>query len=218
MTDNAVELADEAVACRLIADAFYARAKELSTKAAESMGRGTLYPKLADGTELACFNVPADAATVEVDADLLLPWVRENYPDNVMQAVRPAFVELIRRSSKEAGQTCGPGGEVDIPGVTYYLKPGSPRITPKDAGRERAQAAVSLVVAQAFERFAHLEIEGGRDAAQAVHEADLPQSVGSGTGAATDAKGPHRDPRVPVRQAQADDVAPDQQATIGGAQ
>jgi hypothetical protein len=78
MTDNAVELAEEAVALRLIGDALLAKSKTLAVRAAAAMGRGTLFPKLPDGTELACFNVPADAETVTVDVDLLLPFVKKH--------------------------------------------------------------------------------------------------------------------------------------------
>lgn len=162
MSDNPVELAEEAVAMRLLADAFYARAKDLSTRAAEAMAtRGTLYPKFPDGTEIACFNVPADAETVDVEPVQILAWVKKHYPTEVMETVRPAFIDRIRASSKEAGQPCGPGGELDIPGVTYWLKPGSPRITAKPAGKERARLAVEAVLSQALTSFAVPEIEGG---------------------------------------------------------
>lgn len=164
MSDNAVDLAEEATALRLLADAIYARSKELSERAAKAMGsRGTLYPSLPDGTELASFIVPADAETVDVDVDVLLPFVQQHYPTEVMATVRPAFVERIRASSKEAKQACGPGGELDVPGVTYWLKPGSPRITAKPEGRERARAAVDAVLTEALTSFAVPQIEGVSD-------------------------------------------------------
>lgn len=161
MADNAVELAEEAVAYRLIADALYAKAKDLSTRAATAMGRGTLYPKLSDGTELACFNVPADAETVTIDSDLLLPWVVENYPTEVMQAVRPAFVEKVREMTRSAKTPCGPGGEADVPGVRFSLEPKSPRITARQAGKDRALAALDSVLSEALSSFAtRKQIEG----------------------------------------------------------
>lgn len=160
MTENPVELAEEAVALKLIATNLYARAEDLSARAAKAMGRGTLYPKLADGTELACFVVPADSETVDIDVALLLPWVAQYYPTEIMQTVRPAFLELVRQSSKAAKCACGPNGEVAPPGVTYWLKPNSPKITPRPAGKVRAQMAVDAVLSQAFTSFAHLEIEG----------------------------------------------------------
>jgi hypothetical protein len=157
---NPVELAEEAVALRLIADALYARSKDLTTRAAAAMGRGTLYPKLSDGTELACFNVPADAETVTIDADQLLPWVIANYPTEVMQAVRPAFVEKVREMTRAAKQPCGPGGEADVPGVVFSLERKSPRITARQAGKDRAAAAVELVLADALVSFAQPQIGG----------------------------------------------------------
>jgi len=160
MAENPVELAEEAVAYRLLADALYARSRELSERAAAAHGRGSLYPRLPDGTELAQFTVPADAETVDVDADLLLPWVAQHYPSEVMQVVRPAFVEAVRKASKQAKQACGPGGELDVPGVTFWLKPGSPRIVARDAGKERARAALDAVLERVLTTFAVPKIEG----------------------------------------------------------
>lgn len=154
MADDAAELAEEAVAYRLLADALYARSKDLSNRAAAAMKtRGTLYPRLPDGTELGAFNVPADAETVDIDEFLLLPFVKQHYPTEVMAAIRPAFLDVIRACTKKAGQPCGPGGELDLPGVTFWLKPGSPRITSKPAGKERATAALDAVLARALTSF-----------------------------------------------------------------
>jgi hypothetical protein len=161
VTDNAIDLAEEAVALRLIADALYARSKDLSVRAAQAMGRGTLFPKLADGTELACFNVPADGETVTVDIDLLLPFVKTHYPTEVQETVRPAFVEKVKAMTREVKAPCGPGGELEIPGVSWSIETAKgPRITAKPAGKERATAAVDAVLAEALGRFAHPEITG----------------------------------------------------------
>lgn len=143
MTDeNPVELAEEAVALRLIADALYGRSKDLSTRAAAAMGRGTLYPKLPDGTELAQFTVTADAFTVTIDEDRILPWVREHYPTEIVEQVRPAFLTKVRAACHDKKAAVGPGAEMDIPGLTVSWEAKSPSIRAKDAGRERAAAAL----------------------------------------------------------------------------
>lgn len=161
MTENAVELAEEAVAYRLLGDALLARSKDLARRAADAMGRGTLYPKLADGTELACFNVPADAETVTIDVDALLPFVKRYYPTEVMETVRPAFVEVVRETTRDAKTPCVPNGEDGVPGVFYHLEPKSPRITAKEAGKLQAQSAVDRVLAEALSTFTGaLEIAG----------------------------------------------------------
>lgn len=160
-TDNPAELAEEAVAYRLLADALYARSKDLSTRAAAAMGgRGTLYPRLPDGTELAQFTVTADAITVSVDPDLLLPWVREHYPTELVEVVRPAFVEKVRVTSREAEAPCGPGGEMDVPGVAVGWTPKAPTIKAKSAGKERAAAALDAVLDRALAGFAAPQIGG----------------------------------------------------------
>jgi hypothetical protein len=161
VTDNAVELADEAVVLRLIADALYVRAKDLGKRAAAAMGRGTLYPTLPDGTEVAKFVVPADAFTVTIDETQLLPWVRQHYPTEVMDAVRPAFIDRIRAACKEKKAAVGPGAELDIPGLSVSWEPKAPSVTATDAGRERAKAAVDEVLPDALGRFARAAITEG---------------------------------------------------------
>ena len=161
MTDNAVELAEEAVVYRLLADDLYTRSRDLTKRAAAAMGRGTLYPTLPDGTELAQFTVPADAFTVTVDEDLLLPWVREHYATEVVEKVRSSFVEKLRAVCQEHKTAVGPGGELDIPGLSVSWEPKSPSIRAKDAGRERAHAALDHVMAEALGSFAApTQIEG----------------------------------------------------------
>lgn len=211
MNDNPVELAEEAVAYRLIADALYARSKELAVRAAAAHGRGTLFPKLPDGTELAQFTVPADAETVDVDVDLLLPFVRQYYPEHLMQTVRPAFVELVRQSSKAAKVACGPNGEADIPGVVYWEKPGSPRITPREAGKARAQAVLDGVVDAALSTFARPALEVGHGP-QIVRQEGVPDTDGRPGRPVADARESTGTAGVPVRQAQEGHMASDQQA------
>lgn len=160
LTENPVELADEAVVLRLIADALYARSKELSTRAATAMGRGTLFPTLPDGTEVAQFSVTADAFTVTVDEVQLLPWVRQHYPTEIAEAVRPAFIAAIRAACREKKDVRGPGGEADIPGVWVSYESKAPTIKASPAGKERARAAVEAVLADALSSFARTQLQG----------------------------------------------------------
>lgn len=161
MSDNAVELAEEAVVLRLIADALYGRSKDLSARAAAAMGRGTLYPKLPDGTEVAQFTVAADAFTVTVDEVQLLPWVRKHYPTEIAETIRPAFIDTIRAACKQHKDTRGPNDEADIPGVRTSYEPKSPAIKASPAGKERAAAAVDAVISDALSSFARPAISEG---------------------------------------------------------
>lgn len=165
MTDNPKELADEAMATRLVGDALVDRSKEMAERAAKALGRGTVYPSLPDGTELGCFNVPKGSTKVEVDLDLLTPWVEKHYPEEVMTTVRPSFVDAIRERSKKAGRPAAPQGEVDFPGV-YVTKTelGSPRLTGYEAGKERAKAAVDAVLDNVLTSFAVPSLPPGESA------------------------------------------------------
>lgn len=164
MSDNPKELAEEAIAMRLLGDVLIERSKDLSARAAEALGRGTIYPKLGDGTELGCFNVPKGSIKVEFDVDLLTPWVKKWYGEEIMETVRPAFLEVFREKCKAAGRPAGPNGEADPPGVyvTVY-DTGSPRITGYDAGKARARAAVESVLERAIPAFATPELTGGTE-------------------------------------------------------
>lgn len=164
MTENPQELADEAVALRLIADALYARSKDLSTRAAAVMKRGSLFPSLPDGTELGSFVIPKGSTSVSVDVDLLLPWVKQAYPDEVVETVRPSFIERLRTLSKERGCAAAPQGELDFPGVyVSTAEAGAPRITGYDAGKERARTAVEAVLERVIPAFATPELTGGAE-------------------------------------------------------
>lgn len=161
MTDNAVELAEEAVALRLLADALYVKSRDLSKRAAAAMGRGTLFPKLADGTEVAQFSVTADAFTVTVDEVQLLPWVRTHYPTEVAEAVRPSFIAAIRAECRKNEDARGPGGEADIPGVWVSRESKAPTIKASAEGKARAAAAVDEVLANVLTSFARPAITEG---------------------------------------------------------
>jgi hypothetical protein len=165
VTDNPVELAEEAVAWRVLGDEFLARSRAVSARAVEAMkARGTLYPSFSDGTEMATFAVPKGEETVSVDPDRLLPFVKAHYPTEVYEVVRPAFIDRVRQATREAKAPCGPGGEADITGVTYSPAEGSgaPRITARPEARVRARAAVDAVVDRMFGAFAApQQLEGG---------------------------------------------------------
>lgn len=162
--DNPVELVEEAVATKLIADELYGRHKDLSTRAAAILGRSTLYPALPDGTELACFTVPAGTTTVTVtDEAKLIAWMREHYPTEVetVTVVRPAFLEKLRQSCRDACAPVAPDGETDVPGITVTPAsgPGTPRVKPTDEGRERARSAVAAVLDRTLAQFATAALE-----------------------------------------------------------
>lgn len=164
LNDNPQELADEAVALRLIADALYARSKDLTTRAAAAMGRGSLFPRLPDGTELGSFVIPKGSTTVSFDVDLLLPFVKKEYPDEVVETVRPSFLEAVRQLSRQQGRPAAPMGELDFPGVYVTVTDaGAPRITGYDAGKERAQAAVDSVLDNVLATFAVPALPGGSE-------------------------------------------------------
>lgn len=77
--------------------------------------------------------------TVTVDDEAALTeWVLQHYTTEIelITRVRPAFMSRILEATKAAGQPAGPGGELDIPGLS--VRSGTPRVV---ARPDRAHAA-----------------------------------------------------------------------------
>lgn len=69
--------------------------------------------------KIASMSVSKAGRITVTDERALADWVAAHYPTEVEQkpSVRPAFLRLIRECSEAAGEPCGPGGELDIPGL-----------------------------------------------------------------------------------------------------
>ncbi len=75
-----------------------------------------------DGQELA--TVSMTKRTARINTMALLEWAKVNYPEEVTSqtvttySLSPLFMAAVKRATEKAGQPCGPGGELDIPGVS----------------------------------------------------------------------------------------------------
>jgi len=98
-----------------VADAFR-KAKE---DVAEILGPEGRKNAVFEGHKLASVSVSKGGRVSVDDERLLTAWVAENYPTEVEETikVRPAFLEMIKKCSEEAGEPCGPGGQLDVPGI-----------------------------------------------------------------------------------------------------
>lgn len=162
MSGNPVQLAKEALELRALGDALLAMSKAKAAEAAQGLGRGSLFPRLADGSEGGSFIVPQDSTVVDVDQVVLLPWVKHWYPSEVMEMVRPAFVEKLRDLAREHGRPTAPDGEADIPGVTLSTEPAKgPRITVNADTKRRAAAAVEAALDSVLSGLVRPELPGG---------------------------------------------------------
>lgn len=136
MTDNQEQARAAvltAVVCRIIGD---------RAKAGAGMARTALLDNIRTGETAAAFapdgetllgkgTIAKGSVRVSVTSPgALVAWVAENYPTEIVQAIAPAFEAKILAASKTAGEPCGPGGELDVPGIEVTTGPPSPRITP----------------------------------------------------------------------------------------
>ncbi|MER7009946.1 hypothetical protein ABT324_00760 [Saccharopolyspora sp. NPDC000359] len=161
LTDHA----NRAAVLHLMAEAFTTAAKnEKTATLAEMTGRGTLYPTLPDGTEIAAVTVPRSATKVVItDERALADWVAERYPTEVetVPVVRPAFLEQLKNFSKAAGEPCAPDGTLDIPGMEVVTAPpAAARVTPTEHGRQLAEQIVAQAQSNAVGYLAGREIGG----------------------------------------------------------
>lgn len=72
------------------------------------------------GNKVASVTVSKGGRVTVTSEPRLVDWVCEHYPTEAEEVVRvrPAFLEQIKKSSEAAGEPCGPGGELDIPGIS----------------------------------------------------------------------------------------------------
>lgn len=161
------ENSNRAAVLHLLGEAFNAAAKhEKTLTLTEMSGRGTLHPTLPDGTEIATVNVPKGSVRVTVtDEKALTDWVAEHYPTEVetVTSIRHAFLELLKDTSKKAGEACAPDGTLDVPGLEVHTQPpSSARVTPTEEGRKLAQQVVEQAQNNAVGYLAGNEITGGQ--------------------------------------------------------
>lgn len=160
-----LENANRAAVLHLLSEAFAAAAKhEKTLTLTEFSGRGTLHPTLPDGTEIASVNVPKGSTQVTVtDEQALTDWVAQHYPTETVTTVRSAFLQLLKDTSKKAGEACAPDGTLDVPGLEVHTRsPSSARVTPTEEGRTLAQQVVERAQGNAVDYLAGNEITGGQ--------------------------------------------------------
>lgn len=116
-------------------DEAYRDAKRDLEEALGPEGRKVAY---VDSTRLATTWVTK--RRVQINTDALLPWVQAHYPEHVEEntitthTIYGGFLEAIKKATERAGEPCGPGGELDLPGVS--LAPGYLAVRAADGGDE----------------------------------------------------------------------------------
>lgn len=96
--------------------------KQIDTEMAPGDRRIGMLP---DGRKGGRITKSEPELTVTVtDPEALADWLVDNYPDYVKPVPKDWAVKEIEAASKRAGVPCGPGGEMDIPGVVVeWTKP-----------------------------------------------------------------------------------------------
>lgn len=113
-------------------------------------------PQSVDGVRLGTVSYAKGSRVATVtDLGALTDWISNNYPDGVelTVTVRPWMLSQIIKTSTDVGAPVGPGGEVDIPGISMGETQGHisarpdktvPEYVWADALRAEAAALVAL--------------------------------------------------------------------------
>lgn len=103
-------------------------------------------PRISDVAAGTVSYANGPSSVTVTDPAALAEWVEEHYATEIelVLTVRPAFLERILEASKAAGAPAGPGGELDLPGVS--VRDGMPRIV---ARPDKAHAAELWLAARA---------------------------------------------------------------------
>jgi hypothetical protein len=109
-----------AAVLKLLSDRVYAAFKAAKDDVAAHLGPEGRKNAVLDGIKLASVSVTKSGRFSVYNPAAFLRWVQENYPTEVydVPTVRPAFLDLIKKTSEAAGQPCAPDGTLDIPGVS----------------------------------------------------------------------------------------------------
>lgn len=145
------EMAERALALRLLSDTLKEEAKLLSEQVAHQMRQiGTDRITVTDGdlTELGKLTKNPDRKVWGItDPIAFKRWVEEHRPDMLVTSVNPSFVQWVLKEAEVADGVVGdPETGEQIPGVGLETKIGNFVVTKSKAARERAAAVVEKMM------------------------------------------------------------------------
>jgi hypothetical protein len=123
------ELADHlrrAAVLRAIKDQAAAEEKTTTTALRDQLhGGDRLSARGLNGERIGIVWITEDGHEAQVtNLTLLLAWVREHAPHNIVEAIAPAYLDGLLSYAKRKGEAVTEDGEV-LPGVTVSPKPGN---------------------------------------------------------------------------------------------
>lgn len=116
---NLNALAIRAAVLKMLADRINFALRDAKKELAAELGpEGRKNAVLMDN-KIASVSVTKTGRVSVTSEELLTRWVEENYPTEIEEVVRvrPAFLDRIKKTTEEAGEPCGPGGELGVPGI-----------------------------------------------------------------------------------------------------
>jgi hypothetical protein len=101
-----------------------------------------------DGAKLGMVSLGDPVVEVEVlDEDAMLDYVSHAHPGEMVERtvyeVRPAFLRVLTEGSRKARRGIDPTTGEELPWLRVTVKPGSVRVTPSPAARERVKEIVA---------------------------------------------------------------------------
>jgi hypothetical protein len=155
---------------KVLADEITARltaVKEEAKAAFLDCGATGAAPELPDGTKVATVTLAgADKRSASVTSpNLLLAWVAENHPGEIVKAVRDSYLQKLLDTAKAEGRAIDPATGELVPGIT--VSDASPYLSVrfKPGGREAVVAAWRAGQLADIDLVAPAAIAGGEAAA-----------------------------------------------------
>lgn len=145
------ELAERALALRLLSDTLRDESKLLAEQVADQMrqlGSDRITVTDADLTELGKLTKNPDRKAWGItDPHAFQEWVKEHRPDMLVHSVNPAFVQWVLAEAKATDGVVGdPATGQQIPGIGLETKVGTFVVTKSKVARERAAAVVEQMM------------------------------------------------------------------------
>ncbi len=110
----------KAAVLKILNDRIAAAFKTAKDEVAAILGPEGRKNAVFDSMKLASVSVTKSGRVTVSNEALLTQWVVDNYPTEVEEVlrVRPAFLDMIKKASEEAGEPCSHNGELDVPGIS----------------------------------------------------------------------------------------------------
>lgn len=143
------EMAGRAVFAKILSEQVAALVGAVRGKVEPNLAPGEhVIGQLGDGTRIGKVMVTETPVTVDVvDQEALINWILEHRPDEIVPAIRPAYMDSLRDQVKKHGHAFDPESKEIIPGLALGSGTPSYKPVPTNEGRALVRAKLGELIA-----------------------------------------------------------------------